>query len=116
MVTGGQLHNLLTGHLCLVGQEAGVGSLRLRLEEQHSQQLLRGFPGGDSACDSLIYSHGFAFQSNFHIPPFYLFIYLFIYFWFLGPLPRHMEVPRLGVVSELQLPAYTTATPDLGSL
>ena len=38
------------------------------------------------------------------------FIYLFIYFCllsflllllFLGPLPRHMEVPRLGVESEL---------------
>ena len=28
---------------------------------------------------------------------------------------RHMEVPRLGVESELQLPAYATATamPDL---
>ena len=24
--------------------------------------------------------------------------------------PMHMEVPRLGVESELQLPAYTTAT------
>ena len=29
---------------------------------------------------------------------------------FLGPHLRHMEVPRLGVESELQLPAYTTAT------
>ena len=29
---------------------------------------------------------------------------------FLGPNLRHMEVPRLGVKSELQLPAYTTAT------
>ena len=29
---------------------------------------------------------------------------------FLGPHPQHMEVPRLGVESELQLPAYTTAT------
>ena len=29
---------------------------------------------------------------------------------FLGPYPRHREVPRLGVESELQLPAYTTAT------
>ena len=36
-----------------------------------------------------------------------LFIYLSI---FLGPHPQHMEVPRLGVKSELQLPAYTTAT------
>ena len=35
--------------------------------------------------------------------------YLF-YFSFSGPHPRHMEVPRLGVKSELQLPAYTTAT------
>ena len=43
---------------------------------------------------------------------------LFIYFWgacFLGDLPWHREVPRLGVESELQLPAHTTATamPDL---
>ena len=29
---------------------------------------------------------------------------------FLGPHPWHMEVPRRGVRSELQLPAYTTAT------
>ena len=30
----------------------------------------------------------------------------------------HMEVPRLGVQSELQLPAYTTATatPDLSRI
>ena len=36
--------------------------------------------------------------------------YLFIYLTFLGPRWWHMEVPRLGVESELQLPAYTTAT------
>ena len=35
-------------------------------------------------------------------------IYLFIVF--LGPHLQHMEVPRLGVKSELQLPADTTAT------
>ena len=35
--------------------------------------------------------------------------YLFI-FSFLGLHPWHMEVLRLGVESELQLPAYTTAT------
>ena len=33
-----------------------------------------------------------------------------LYFFFLGPHPWHMEVPRLGIKSELQLPAYTTAT------
>ena len=36
-----------------------------------------------------------------------IFIYLFIVF--LQPRPRHMEVPRLGVESELQLPASATA-------
>ena len=35
---------------------------------------------------------------------------LFVCFCFLGPNPRHMEVPGLGVKSELQLLAYTTAT------
>ena len=34
----------------------------------------------------------------------------FSFFCFLGPHPRHMEVFRLGVESELQLLAYTTAT------
>ena len=28
----------------------------------------------------------------------------------LGPHPQHVEVPRPGVESELQLPAYSTAT------
>ena len=32
--------------------------------------------------------------------------------FFLGPHLRHMEVPGLGVESDLQLPAYTTATRD----
>ena len=33
----------------------------------------------------------------------------FVFFPFLGPLLRHMEVPRLGVQSELKPPAYTRA-------
>ena len=39
-------------------------------------------------------------------------------FCFLGPHLQHMEVPRLGAESELQLPAYTraTATPDLSQV
>ena len=39
----------------------------------------------------------------------------FSFFCFLGLHLWHMELPRLGVKSELQLPAYTTAiaTPDL---
>ena len=41
----------------------------------------------------------------------YLFIYLFICLLvFLGPHSQHMEVPRLGVESELHLPVHITAT------
>ena len=34
-------------------------------------------------------------------------IFFFFLLCFLGPHPKHMEVPRLGTESELQLPAYT---------
>ena len=37
-------------------------------------------------------------------------VFFFFFFFFLGPPQRHIEVPRLGVKSELQLPAYTSAT------
>ena len=39
----------------------------------------------------------------------FLFYFLFSFFIFLGSHLWHMEVPRLGVKLELQLPAYTTA-------
>ena len=35
---------------------------------------------------------------------------LSLFFFFLGPHPQHMQVPRLWVKLELLLPAYTTAT------
>ena len=38
------------------------------------------------------------------------FLKLSLFFCFLGPNPQHMEVPRLGVKSDLQLLAYTIAT------
>ena len=34
----------------------------------------------------------------------------FFFFFFLGPHLWHVEVPRLGVESELHLPAFATAT------
>ena len=37
-------------------------------------------------------------------------IFLFFIFFFLGSHLLHVEVPRLGVKSELQLQVYTTAT------
>ena len=36
-------------------------------------------------------------------------VILFIYLVFLGPYPQIKELPRPGVKSELQLPAYSTA-------
>ena len=39
--------------------------------------------------------------------------HLFFFFGFLGQHLQHMEILRLGVESELQLPAYTTATATL---
>ena len=36
-------------------------------------------------------------------------VFVFVFLSFLGLHPWHMEVPRLGVESELQLPVYTTA-------
>ena len=39
-----------------------------------------------------------------------LLLFIFIFIFFLGPYLGHMEVPRLGVESELQLQVYATAT------
>uniref|UniRef100_A0A8D0ZHL9 Uncharacterized protein n=1 Tax=Sus scrofa TaxID=9823 RepID=A0A8D0ZHL9_PIG len=39
-----------------------------------------------------------------------LVLFQIFFFFFLGPHPRHMEVPRLGIESELQLPVYATTT------
>ena len=49
---------------------------------------------------------------------FYLFICLFVCLLFLGTHLWHMEVSRLGVNLELQLPTHTTTmgTPDLSSI
>ena len=43
------------------------------------------------------------------------FVFVFFFFVFVEPHPQHVEVPRLGVKSELWPPAYTaaTATSDL---
>ena len=48
----------------------------------------------------------------------FYFILFILSFVFSGLHPRHMEVPGLGVQSELHLPAYTIATamPDLSHI
>ena len=44
------------------------------------------------------------------IGQYFFYCFSFLFFVFLGLYPRLMEVPMLGVESELQLLAYTTAT------
>ena len=44
-----------------------------------------------------------------------LILFLKIFFFYLEAHPKHMEFSRLGVKSELQLPAYTTAAANTGS-
>ena len=57
--------------------------------------------------DSIYFRHiSFMFNCYFYLYFVYLFTYLFC---FLGPHPWHKEVPKLGVKSEPQLPAYATA-------
>ena len=41
---------------------------------------------------------------------YFFFFFKFLFVCFLGLYPRHMEVPKLGVKSELLPPAYATAT------
>ena len=38
-----------------------------------------------------------------------IFVFYFIYFCLFKAIPAHMELPKLGVESELQLPIYATA-------
>ena len=42
--------------------------------------------------------------------------FFFFFLVFLGPHQQHMEVRRLGIKSELQIPAYTTAHDNARSL
>ena len=44
-----------------------------------------------------------------HLKRNYVSFFFFFFLLFLGLYPRHLEVPRLGVELELQLPAYATA-------
>ena len=41
---------------------------------------------------------------------FFFFFFFFFFFGLFRPYPQHMEVPRLGVKLELQLPTYATGT------
>ena len=67
-----------------------------------------GFPSNNKSHSAFLMDCFFRFSFELFIS------FYFVLFCFLGPHPRRVEVPRLGVESELQLPAYitTTATQD----
>ena len=67
-------------------------------------------------CPSKTCTQIFISNSIFSLFLFVFFVCLFV--GFLGPCPQHMEVPRLWVKLELQLPAYTSARamPDLNCI
>ena len=62
-------------------------------------------------CISFLSKYCMERKINIIVRPYLLaFFILFFFFCLLGLHPQHMEVPRLGVESELQLLTYTTAT------
>ena len=82
------------------------------MRESRSLQLVRieclTIPTGLIVYDSIC-SHLFIGVFSF-LNFLSFFLSFFFFFAFLGVHLQHMEVSRLGVESELQLPAYTTAT------
>ena len=67
---------------------------------------------GDSTCQRIVGPGSVkTLLEELQTDSFFLSFFFFLVFLpFLGLFPWHMEVPRLGVESELQLLAYTTAT------
>ena len=62
---------------------------------------------GDQDCQGLAIISGLL---SMEVKTGFLVLIYFIYICFVGLHPQHMEVSRLGVKLELQLPPYTTAT------
>ena len=69
-----------------------------------------------SLCSWCMSSITAPWKAHFECYLFCLFVCLFLLFCFLGPHPWNMEVPKLGVESELQLQATATAMPDLSCI
>ena len=91
--------------------------IALSLESRESQTLLKH--GNFIFCLSLDVACRTLDLGNKVIGLLLLMFFVFFFFLiFLGLHLQHMEVPRLGVELELQLPAYSTATatPDLNHI
>ena len=78
---------------------------------QHS--LLVSIPGGYDIDNNWVFNGNNGTSHRSFSQVLLRFSYLLPFFFFLGLHPWHVEVPMLGDELEMQLPAYTTATPDL---
>ena len=74
-------------------------------------KLTTDFPGGCACALARLLFCGRSGELSFLF--YFLNLYLLIFFFFLGPHLWPMEVSRLGVESQVQLLAYTTATATL---
>ena len=102
----GSHHSLATTSLFCTSHALGCRDLYLLISFTYLAHLPRSSP--------LATTHLFSMSVSLF---FILFVCLLcfldcilFYFCFLGPHPQRMEVPRLGVESERQLPVYTIAT------
>ena len=87
--------------LCSAGDQTYI------LELQRCPQSHCSTTGTPDLCQQ---NHFYSLLLVVSLLCFYYVPTFFFFFFFWEPYLWHMEVPRLGVISELQLPAYTTAT------
>jgi len=93
----------------------GSGSLWLRKNSVSEQHLLKK-THGRSAAQSQRWQRKKIKRRNHYENLWRALFFFFFFLSFLGPRLRHLEIPRLGVKSELQLLTYTTAHGNAGSL
>ena len=60
--------------------------------------------------------HSYEIQNKDKYSYFLFFFFFFCFSFLFRATPADMEVPRLGVESDLQMPAYATATQDLSHI
>ena len=87
-----------------------IWSLRMKQSQRKTSPLVSFLGLLDQALPeaSVPCGHFHCIRQEIHFM--FLFLIFDFYFCFLGLHLQHMEVPKLGVESELQLPTYTTAT------
>jgi len=101
---------LLLHSWCLAHSTYSTGIFRINERKKYFGRIHRDSDliglGQDPGTRNLSFSSFFFFLN------FLIYFYFIFCLFFLGLQLRHLEVPRLGVESELQLPGYTIAMRD----